>query len=87
MLCYSEYLFNIMLCFSAISPFLAKKTRSLAIARIEMFSIPIWTPSVISSKIPITGSKIRLKMIGENGSFYLTDLNMFTKTVFLFYSV
>lgn len=71
-----KYLYNSRFCSLAISLFLAKRTRSSAKVRTDIFSPPSFMPSVVSSNIPIMESSIKLNNNGDCGSPYLTPLNM-----------
>ncbi len=65
---FSRYSCNSRLCLSAVSLFLARRTRLSAKARTEMFSFPSLMPFVVSSNVPIIESRIKLKSSGDSGS-------------------
>ena len=65
---FSRYSCNSRLCLSAVSLFLARRTRLSAKARTEMFSFPILIPFVVSSNVLIMGARIKLKSNRDSGS-------------------
>ena len=65
---FSRYSCNSRLCLSAVSLFLARRTRLSAKARTEMFSFSSLMLFVVSSNVPIMGSRIKLKSNGDSGS-------------------
>ena len=48
--------------------FLARRTRLSAKARTKVISFPSLMPFVVSSNVPIMGSRIKLKSSGDSGS-------------------
>ena len=65
---FSRYSCNSRLCLSVVSLFLARRTRLSAKARTEMFSFSSLMLFVVSSNVPIMGSRIKLKSNGDSGS-------------------
>ena len=74
---FSRYSCNSRLCLSAVSLFLVRRTRLSAKARIEMFSFPSLMLFVVSSNVPIMGSRIKLKSNEGSGFQFSTSSAFF----------